>query len=243
MPDAVANIPRHVAVIMDGNGRWAEARNLHRLEGHKAGAEAARRIVETAAQAGVEYLTLFSFSSENWNRPAEEVSGLMDLLRYYLKKEMAELHKRGARLRIIGDRSRLSQDIVQLIEQTEDITKNNDKITVVIALSYGGRQDIVFAAKDIARRAAAGEITLDAIDENMVARSLMTAAIPDPDLLIRTSGEARISNFLMWQLAYSEMYFTDTLWPDFSEKDFQAAVDFYAGRDRRYGGLSKRNKA
>ncbi len=241
--DAKNNIPRHVAIIMDGNGRWAQARGLGRLEGHKAGAEAARIVVESAKEAGVEYLTLFSFSSENWSRPVDEVNGLMDLLRFYLKKEMAELHKKGAKLRVIGDRERLPADIVQLILSAEDLTKDNTEITVVIALSYGGRQDISYAARDIARRVKEGSLLPENINEDVFAQSLMTDGIPDPDLLVRTSGEARISNFLLWQLAYAEMYFTERLWPDFSKKDFLEAIDFYAGRDRRFGGLSKRNKA
>ena len=193
-------IPRHIAIIMDGNGRWASARGLGRTEGHRKGAEAALRAVEAARDAGVEYVTLFSFSSENWNRPQNEISDLMNLLRLYLKKETAELHKSGARLRVIGDRARLPDDIVKLIEHAEDITKDNRKITVIIALSYGGQQDIVFAARELARRAAAGEIAPDAIDEKMLAGCLMTRDIPAPDLMIRTSGEYRLSNFLMWQL-------------------------------------------
>lgn len=213
---------------------------MTRVEGHKAGADAALRAVEAAIELGIQYVTLFSFSSENWNRPEEEVTGLMSLLRYYLKKETAELHKAGARLRIIGDRARLSDDIVQMIEQAEDVTKDNKKITVIIALSYGGRQDIAFAARQMAKDAANGKLDASAIDEKTVASYLMTDGIPDPDLMIRTSGEYRISNFLMWQLAYAELFFTDTLWPDFSRKDMDDALNFYAARDRRYGGLTKK---
>lgn len=235
--DTTATLPRHVAIIMDGNGRWAAARGLTRIEGHKKGAEAAQRAVEAARDLGIRYVTLFGFSSENWNRPALEVEGLMGLLRYYLKKETESLHKNGAALRVIGDRSRLPQDIVEMIAQAEDITKNNTALTVVIALSYGGRQDIAFAAREIARAAAVGKISPDAINEDVFATYLMTAGIPDPDLMIRTSGENRISNFLLWQLAYAEMYFTNTLWPDFSRVDMEAALAFFAGRERRYGGL------
>ncbi|MDY0008282.1 MAG: isoprenyl transferase [Bdellovibrionales bacterium] len=235
--DTTATLPRHVAIIMDGNGRWAAARGLTRIEGHKKGAEAAQRAVEAARDLGIRYVTLFGFSSENWNRPALEVEGLMGLLRYYLKKETESLHKNGAALRVIGDRSRLPQDIVEMIAQAEDITKNNTELTVVIALSYGGRQDIAFAAREIARAAAVGKISPDAISEDVFATYLMTAGIPDPDLMIRTSGENRISNFLLWQLAYAEMYFTNTLWPDFSRVDMEAALAFFAGRERRYGGL------
>jgi undecaprenyl diphosphate synthase len=237
-PDASAALPRHVAIIMDGNGRWAAARGLSRIEGHKKGAEAAQRAVDAARDLGIPYVTLFGFSSENWNRPAAEVDGLMGLLRYYLKKETDELHKSNARLRVIGDRSRLPQDIVEMIVQAEGVTRNNDGLTVVIALSYGGRQDIVFAAREVARAAASGKIAPEDVCEDIFAAHLMTAGIPDPDLMIRTSGENRISNFLLWQLAYAEMFFTNTLWPDFSRVDMEAALTFFAARERRYGGLS-----
>jgi undecaprenyl diphosphate synthase len=236
------NTPGHVAIIMDGNGRWATARGLTRTEGHRKGAEAARQAVESAKDLGIAYLTLFAFSSENWSRPADEVSDLMDLLRYYLKKETAELHKSGARILIIGDRERLPKDIVKLIENAETLTHANEKITVVLALSYGGRQDILFAARKLARLAKAGEVDLDKVDEDAFSRLLMTSAIPDPDLMIRTSGESRISNFLLWQSAYAELYFTDTLWPDFSKKEMEAAVAFFNSRDRRYGGISQLNE-
>lgn len=233
-------LPRHVAIIMDGNGRWASARGLTRIEGHKKGAEAAQRAVEAARDLGVSYITLFGFSSENWRRPTAEVDGLMNLLRYYLKKETNELHKNEACLKVIGDRTRLPKDIVELIEQAEDVTKDNKALTVIIALSYGGRQDIVFAAQKLAADVAAGTISPDTIDEDALASRLMTAGIPDPDLMIRTSGENRVSNFLLWQLAYAELFFTDTLWPDFSKKDMEEALSFYAGRERRYGGLPVR---
>lgn len=239
-PDTTAALPRHVAIIMDGNGRWAAARGLSRIEGHKKGAEAAQRAVEAARELGIRYITLFGFSSENWNRPVAEVEGLMALLRYYLKKETDALHKSGARLRVIGDRSRLPKDIVEMIEQAESVTHANEGLTVVIALSYGGRQDIVFAAREVAKAAAAGKIAPDAINEDIFASYLMTADIPDPDLMIRTSGESRISNFLLWQLAYAEMFFTNTLWPDFSRVDMEAALTCYASRERRYGGLPDR---
>ncbi len=229
--------PKHVAIIMDGNGRWAEARGLTRTEGHKKGAEATRQVVESAQALGVQYLTLFGFSSENWNRPVGEVTDLMNLLRYYLKKETAELHKSGARLLVIGDRARLAPDIVSLIENAEELTQANEKITVIIALSYGGRQDIVFAARELARQVKAGVVDPAQIDEDVFASRLMTAGIPDPDLLVRTSGESRISNFLLWQSAYAEIYFTNTFWPDFARADLEAAIAFYNGRERRYGGL------
>ncbi|MFH1158142.1 MAG: polyprenyl diphosphate synthase [Pseudomonadota bacterium] len=233
------NVPAHVAIIMDGNGRWAAARGLNRVEGHRKGAVAARVAVESAIDIGIPYLTLFGFSSENWNRPAGEIGDLMDLLRYYLKKETAGLHERGVRLRVIGDRTRLSQDIVQLIENAEKLTEGNGKITVVLALSYGGRQDILFAARELARQAKAGAVDPEKIDEDTFSRHLMTGSIPDPDLMIRTSGESRISNFMIWQLAYAELYFTGTLWPDFSKKDMEEAVAFFSSRDRRYGGASR----
>jgi undecaprenyl diphosphate synthase len=233
------NVPGHVAIIMDGNGRWATARGLSRTEGHRKGAEAARAAVEAAKDFGVSFVTLFAFSSENWNRPADEVADLMGLLGYYLKKETAELHKTGARLLVIGDRGRLPIDIVKLIENAESLTRNNSKITVVLALSYGGRQDILFAARELARKARAGEIDPEKMDEDSFSHYLMTDGIPDPDLMIRTSGESRISNFLMWQLAYAELYFTDTLWPDFSKKEMEKAIAFYNSRDRRYGGISQ----
>ena len=236
------NIPQHVAIIMDGNGRWATARGLSRTEGHRKGAEAARHVVTSAGELGIPYLTLFAFSSENWNRPADEVSDLMSLLRYYLKKETAELHKNGARIRVIGDRAALPLDIVKLIENAESLTRDNAKITVVLALNYGGRQDIVFAAKELARQVKAGETDIARIDENSFSRHMMTGDIPDPDLMIRTSGESRISNFLLWQMAYAELYFTDTLWPDFSKKDLEQAIAFFSSRDRRYGGLSQSHR-
>ncbi len=233
----MTSAPRHVAIIMDGNGRWAEARGLGRAEGHRKGAEAARQVVENAKALGIEFLTLFSFSSENWNRPADEVEDLMNLLRYYLKKETAELHKGGARMLVIGDRARLAPDIVSLIDNAESLTHDNKKITVIIALSYGGRQDILFAAKELAQAVQTGKADLARLDEDGFAQYLMTDGIPDPDLLIRTSGESRISNFLLWQCAYAELYFTDTLWPDFGRAQLEAAVEFYNGRERRYGGL------
>jgi len=235
----MSEMPKHVAIIMDGNGRWATARGLKRSEGHRKGAEATRKVVEAAAELGVKYLTLFAFSSENWNRPEEEVIDLMNLLRFYLKKEISELNKNNVRLLVIGDRSRLSDDIVKLIEKAEALTKDNDKITVTIALNYGGRQDIVFAAKEIAEKVKSGTLEIDEINENIFSQYLMTKDIPDPDVMIRTSGESRLSNFLMWQLAYTELYFTSVFWPDFSKEDIVEAIEYFKNRDRRYGGTSK----
>ena len=230
-----ASGPVHVAIIMDGNGRWAKARGLPRAEGHRKGAEAVRRTVRAATEMGVSYLTLFGFSAENWNRPAVEVDDLMGLLRLYLRSEIAELHKNGVRIRIIGDRSRLAKDIVSLIEHAERTTLDNSRLTLVLALSYGGRQEIVGAARALAKDAAAGRIDPSEIVEGDVTKRLLTEGIPDPDLLIRTSGEQRISNFLLWQLAYTEFVFLDILWPDFDGAQFESALQEFNRRDRRYG--------
>ena len=227
--------PSHIAIIMDGNGRWARQRGLPRTAGHRQGAEAARRAVKGAIEAGISYLTLFSFSSENWSRPASEVQELMGLLRRYLQSEIAELHKNGVRLKVIGDRNRLTEDITSLIEEGEDRTRHNDRLCLTMALSYGGRQEIVDTARRLAQGAAAGEIDPAEIDEAQFAARLFTHDLPDPDLLIRTSGEQRISNFLLWQLAYSELVFVDTLWPDFNADHLSAAISEYQRRDRRYG--------
>jgi undecaprenyl diphosphate synthase len=221
---------------MDGNGRWAANRGLPRSAGHKQGAEAARQAVRSATECGVEYLTLFGFSSENWKRPESEIKDIMNLLRYYLRSETADLHKNGARLRVIGDRAAFEEDIVKLIENAEALTEENKKITVVIALNYGGRNDIVSAFKRLHNAHLGLKLDLSTIEEQ-IPGFLMTAGIPDPDLLIRTSGEQRISNFLLWQCAYSEFFFTKKLWPDFSREDFQSALAEYASRDRRYGAL------
>jgi len=228
-------VPRHIAIIMDGNGRWAQARGLPRIAGHRHGAEAARRAVTAAAELGVPYLTLFGFSSENWGRPSGEIHDLMGLLRHYLRGEIAELHRNGVRLRVIGELGRLDPDIIEMIERAEAMTRDNARITVTIALSYGGRAEIVAAVRAIAQRVQSGSLAAAAIDEDCFTRYLFTAGLPDPDLLIRTSGEQRISNFLLWQSAYSEFFFTKTLWPDFSKHDLEEAIDEFCGRDRRYG--------
>jgi len=226
----------HVAIIMDGNGRWARARGLPRTAGHRRGAETVRTIVEAAADMGVSILTLFGFSSENWSRPESEVRDLMGLLRLYLRNEVSTLAKNGVQLRVIGERSRLAPDIVALIEEAEAKTAENRRLTLVVALNYGGRQEIVAAARRLAMEAEAGRIEGRLIDEEQFARHLFTAEIPDPDLLIRTSGEQRISNFLLWQMAYTEFVFVDSLWPDFSREEFEKAIREYQGRERRYGG-------
>jgi undecaprenyl diphosphate synthase len=227
--------PLHTAIIMDGNGRWAEARGLSRTLGHKRGAEAVKVAVESAVELGVEYLTLYGFSSENWQRPEEEIKDLMELLRFYLQSEIKFFWQNGVRLRVIGDRERLAPDIVELIEGAEERTASNKKLTLIIALSYGGRMEIAVAARRLARRVAKGVLRPEEIDEQTFAECLFTASIPDPDLLIRTSGEKRISNFLLWQLAYAEFVFVNTLWPDFSKQDFEDAIREYHGRERRYG--------
>jgi undecaprenyl diphosphate synthase len=231
-----SSVPAHIAVIMDGNGRWAKARGLPRTAGHKAGVKAVRATVEGASEMGVRYLTLYSFSLENWRRPAEEVSALMQLLRFYLRAELKNLMKNRVRLRIIGDRTRLSPDLQAMLAKAESQTTDNDGLTLILALSYGGRQELTEAARRLARAAAKGEIDPDAITEDMVAACLATGPdIPDPDLMIRTSGEKRISNFLLWQLAYAEMVFTDTLWPDFDKNALRCAIEEYQRRDRRFG--------
>ena len=236
--DGANQAPIHVAVIMDGNGRWAKARGLPRTAGHKRGSEAARKVVRAAAEAGVKYITLFGFSSENWNRPDEEVTDLMGLLRFYLNREIKSLEKEGVKLRVIGNRSMLPADIQELIVTAEKRTADNVRITLIIALSYGGRAEIANGAKIIAQKVKEGEIDPSEINEEMFSKYLETSDIPDPDLLIRTSGEKRISNFLLWQTAYSEFIFTDTLWPDFSEDDFKNALAEFGSRERRYGKIS-----
>ena len=228
-------LPRHIAIIMDGNGRWAAARGLPRIAGHRRGAEAARRTVTAVSELRIPYLTLFGFSSENWKRPSTEIQDLMGLLRHYLCGEIAALHGNGVRLKVIGQLARLAPDIVSLIQHAETLTRDNSRITLTIALSYGGRAEIVAAVRAIAAQAASGSLAAEAVDEDCLARHLLTAGIPDPDLLIRTGGEQRISNFLLWQCAYSELVFTKTLWPDFSKGDLDRAIDDFCGRERRYG--------
>jgi undecaprenyl diphosphate synthase len=232
---SIAKVPVHVAIIMDGNGRWAKARGLPRIAGHKRGAEAVRRSVSGAAELGIEYLTLYGFSSENWKRPAAEVDDLMSLLRLYLINEIADLDRNGVRLRVIGQLSRLHPDIVRLIDEAERQTAGNRKLNLTVALSYGGRAEIADAARRIAEEVRAGRLEPAAVDEAVFARRLLTNGIPDPDLLIRTSGEKRISNFLLWQCAYAELVFLDRLWPDFTRDDLEYAIREYHGRDRRYG--------
>jgi undecaprenyl diphosphate synthase len=233
--DCIPSHPRHVAIIMDGNGRWAAARGLPRVMGHKAGIEAVRRSLQSAIGAGVPYLTLYGFSSENWKRPTDEVQDLMGLLRLYLQGELAQLHKEQVRLRIIGDRTRFDKDIIALIEKAEHLTKENTRLNLTVALSYGGRQEMVRAVQILAEKTKAGQVDAAMLDEEMVSAELYTKDIPDPDLIIRTSGEKRISNFLLWQSAYAEFVFLETLWPDFTAEDMNRALDEYNKRERRYG--------
>jgi undecaprenyl diphosphate synthase len=229
--------PQHIAIIMDGNGRWAKSRGLPRIAGHRRGVDSVRRIIRSAAELGVPTLTLFAFSTENWARPVDEVSDLMGLLRYYLRHELEELGRNGARLRVIGDRSRLAKDIVQDIVDAEARTRSNARIDVNMCINYGSRDEILRATRILAAKVAAGELSADQIDEGRFERELLTAGVPDPDLLIRTSGEQRISNFLLWQCAYAEFVFVDTLWPDFGKEHLEQAIAEFRKRERRYGGL------
>ena len=237
------NIPAHVAVIMDGNGRWARKRAMPRHLGHRSGVSAVKKIVETAAQRGVNYLTLFAFSSENWSRPREEVSKLMGLFVEALQREVNELHRNKVRLRFIGDRGMLQARLLDMISAAECQTADNDGLQLQVAVAYGGRWDIANATRILAERVAQGELSVDAIDDKAIANELALSGVPDPDLLIRTGGEQRISNFLLWNLAYSELWFCETLWPDFSEQDFDQALTFYAQRERRYGHTGEQVEA
>ena len=236
-PSDLRAVPCHVAIIMDGNGRWAKLRGKPRTMGHRSGVEAVRRTVEAAAEIGIEYLTLYGFSTENWKRPESEVSDLMGLLRLFIKRELATLHKNGVRIRIIGDRTRFDDDIRVLLANAEERTQGNTRLNLTIALSYGARAEIADAMRQIAQKVAAGEIQADAIDESVVEAHLMTVGMPDPDLLIRTSGEQRISNFLLWQSAYTEFVFDDVLWPDFGREHLEKAIENFAGRERRFGAV------
>jgi undecaprenyl diphosphate synthase len=228
----------HLAIIMDGNGRWAKARGLPRTAGHQQGAEAVRRTVKAAVKHGIRFLTLYGFSSENWKRPKQEVRDLMGLLRVYLRREIKALGEEGVRFKVIGDRQMLDSDIVALIAEAERSTAENDRLVLTIALSYGSRAEITRAVKRIAEDAAEGRVRPDEVDEALIDNYLYTAGIPDPDLLIRTSGEQRISNFLLWQLAYTEFLFLENHWPDFSETDLTEAIKSFQARDRRYGATT-----
>ncbi len=235
MTAAADSLPTHVAIIMDGNGRWARQRHLPAASGHREGAEAVRRVVEVCADQGVRYLTLYAFSLENWRRPADEVATLMNLLKRFLRERLPDLRKHGLRLNAIGDLEGLPEDVRAELLAAIDSTRNNQKGTLTLALNYGARQEMVAAARQLAAEVAAGRLRPEQIDEACFAAALQTHALPDPDLIIRTSGELRLSNFLLWQASYAEFWFTDTLWPDFGKEEFQAALDDYARRQRRYG--------
>jgi undecaprenyl diphosphate synthase len=228
-------LPRHVAIIMDGNGRWARARGLPRIEGHRRGKEAVRAVVETARRLGIPFLSLYAFSSENWNRPQEEVDALMGLLRRYLATELRKMMRNQVRLLAIGNLERLPRSVQEALRRNMEATRHNTGMTVVLAVSYGGREEIATAMRAMAREVRRGDLEPDDINESVISRHLSTAGVPDPDLLIRTSGEMRVSNFLLWQIAYSELLITPTLWPDFGEAEFVAALSHYQGRERRFG--------
>ena len=230
-------VPRHVAIIMDGNGRWAKARHLPRLAGHRKGVESVRRITRAARALGIEVLTLYAFSSENWRRPADEVSDLMGLLRHFIRTDIDELAREGVKLRVIGDYRALAPDLVTLVDDALARTASNTGPTLVIALNYGAQAELAAAARMLALRAVAGEIDASRIDEETLERALESGALPPVDLLIRTSGEQRLSNFLLWQAAYAELLFVDTLWPDFGPDELAAALDVFGTRQRRFGGL------
>jgi len=238
--DAAFGVPHHVAIIMDGNGRWAAQRGLPRVEGHRRGVEAVRRTVRAAGDLGIGVLTIFSFSSENWSRPRQEVLDLLGLLRRFIRHDLAELHASNVRVRIIGDREGLEPDICRLLDEAEELTKANTGLTLVVAFNYGSRDEIVRAARDIARDVAAGRIAPDQINNEMFNQRLDTAGIPDPDLIIRTSGEQRLSNFLLWQAAYSEFVFVPVYWPEFDKAALESAIAEYQRRERRFGGLAAR---
>ncbi|MCC4298622.1 isoprenyl transferase [Aurantimonas coralicida] len=230
---------QHVAIIMDGNGRWANARGLPRSMGHRRGVEAVREAVRAAGELGIQYLTLFAFSSENWRRPEAEVEELMGLLKHFIRRDLAELHKEGVRVRVIGERENLSSDIRALLDEAENLTRDNQRQTLVVAFNYGARDEVARAMRRVAAKYAAGEVELEGLTAEYLDEHLDTAGIPDPDLIIRTSGELRLSNFLLWQAAYSEFVFLPCLWPDFDRKAFEEAIADYFSRDRRYGGLSR----
>ncbi|HKJ10558.1 MAG TPA: isoprenyl transferase [Gammaproteobacteria bacterium] len=235
LPSEPAAVPRHVAIIMDGNGRWAKRRLLPRVAGHREGVKAVRRVVEACSSTGIEALTLFAFSSENWRRPRAEVGLLMDLFINTLQRQVEKLHRNAVRLQFIGDRSAFSEKLRRLMDSSEALTADNSGLVLTIAANYGGRWDITQAARHLAAEAAAGRLDPDAITPDVLSRHLSLAQLPEPDLFIRTGGEQRVSNFLLWQLAYTELYFTDTLWPDFDRVCLGQALESFAGRQRRFG--------
>jgi len=232
-----ARTPAHVGIIMDGNGRWAQSRGLPRFEGHRRGVEAVRRVVRSAIERGVQFLTVYSFSSENWSRPPEEVAMLMGLLKRFIREDLAELNANGVRVKVIGQRENLKPDITSLIVEAERLTENNRGLTLTVAFNYGGRQEIFDAARRLALDIRDGRLDARSIGPDELAERLDTAGLPDPDLIIRTSGEMRLSNFLLWQAAYAELVFLPVLWPDFDDAAFVSALDQYAGRQRRFGAV------
>ncbi len=236
-PEAKANLPKHVAIIMDGNGRWAKQRHLPRVEGHRAGAESARIIIRTSGELGIKYLTLYAFSAENWNRPKDEVDALMKYLVHYLKSETPELNKNNVRLEVIGQIYRLPENVQEHLNKSIATLSKNNGLTLVMALSYGSRIEIVEAVRSIAAKVKQGKLDPADINEEVISQHLWTRNVPDPDLLIRTSGEMRISNFLLWQISYTELVVTQTFWPDFRKPQFFAALEEYTRRHRRFGGL------
>ena len=238
-----ADVPTHVAIIMDGNGRWAAARGLPRAEGHRRGVEALRRTVRNAGELGVSVLTIYSFSTENWTRPAQEIDDLMMLIKRFVREDLAELHKAGVRVRVIGDRNDLDPEILALIGEAEELTQKNDKLTLVVAFNYGGRQELTRAAQRLAEDAVSGKLDPLTVDAEALAQRLDTVGLPDPDLIIRTSGELRLSNFLLWQSAYSEFVVLSVYWPDFDRAAFEEAIDEFRRRERRFGGLEARARA
>ncbi|WP_367714803.1 isoprenyl transferase [Nitratireductor sp. GISD-1A_MAKvit] len=235
--------PAHVAIIMDGNGRWAEARGLPRRAGHRAGVEALRKAVRSVGELGVDWLTVYAFSSENWSRPRSEVNDLMGLLRLFIRRDLAELHQNGVRVRIVGDRENLEPDIKSLLLEAENLTAQNTAMNLVIAFNYGARDEILRAAKSLMRKVQSGEMEIDAVDFDTFGNHLDTAGIPDPDLIIRTSGEQRLSNFLLWQAAYAEFVFLPCHWPDFGREDLETAIATFSARERRFGGVGAREAA
>lgn len=230
-----ANIPQHVAIIMDGNGRWAKLRGKERSEGHVAGMEALRRTIQNAAEAGVKYLTVYAFSTENWGRPKQEVEALMALICRGVELEANNLREAGVRVKVMGRRENFSAEVAEAIRSIEEQTAAGEQLTLILALDYSSRSEICDTVRDIARRVQQGELAVEHIDEHLISESLLSAGVPDPDLVIRTSGEYRLSNFLLWQASYAELYFTDVLWPDFDGEELQRALEAYAARERRYG--------
>jgi undecaprenyl diphosphate synthase len=235
--------PSHVAIIMDGNGRWAKERSLPRSIGHRQGVEAVRRTVRAAIELSIPFITIYSFSSENWSRPQDEVDDLMGLMKMFIRRDLAELHKHGVRIRVIGERDNVDPELLKLIDEAIVLTSGNTALTLIVAFNYGSRAEIARAAQRLARRVAAGDLAAEAITPELISAELDTGGLPDPDLMIRTSGELRISNFLLWQAAYTELVFLNAYWPDFGRELLEQAIREYWARDRRFGGLSQRSTA